>query len=321
MSSTRSKPTARKTGHPATSSPSGVPPETVRCVWLSGEFVPEAASVVSAFDRGFLYGDGLFETMRVCRGRIPFWERHLARLDEGLGTLRFKEVPSRRALASVARALLARNGVGEGILRLQITRGVGARGYSPQGAGSPTVLLSTHPLPGGECSKPPTWRVITAAVRMWSKSPLNRVKSTSKALHVLARAEADDRGADEALLLNERGEVAEASGANVFWISDGCLLTPPGHSGALPGITRREVMRLANEQGLDVAECECRSATLLQAKGVFLTNSVWGPVEVAVLDGKRIEPSSLVVDLRAAWRESLRAASGSRVSITGSGGL
>lgn len=279
--------------------------EEHRQVWLSGVFLDEAGANVSAFDRGFLYGDGLFETMRVCRGRVPLLTAHLSRLEEGLNLMRFEEAPSVAVLTEAAGELIRRNRVDEGILRLQITRGTGARGYSPQGAGSPTAFLSTHSLPGGDSKEPPRWRVITAEVSVWSRSPLNRVKSTSKALHVLARAEAGRRGVDEALLLNERGEVVEASGANLLWISDGCLLTPPRYCGALPGITRREIMRLAKEQGLSVAESECHPAPLSMAQGVLLTNSAWGPVEVVEVDGKRLETSRFFPDLRAAWLESL----------------
>jgi aminodeoxychorismate lyase len=271
-------------------------------VWLSGEFVPESVARLSAFDRGCLYGDGLFETIRVFDGRIPLFDRHLARLEEGLRVLRFQARPKAADLRLAADQLRRRNEVSEGVLRLQVTRGIGSRGYSPRGVGAPTILLSTHPLP---LTMARGWRVMAASVRVWSGSPLNRVKSTSKALHVLARGEADDQQADEALLLNERGELVEATAANLFWIRDGCLVTPPIDAGALPGITRAEVMRLAGGLGLSVTEMAASPADLFEAEGVFLTNSVRGVVTVGELDGRPLSVSGWVERLRTKWLESL----------------
>lgn len=278
-----------------------------KLVWLSGEFVAESEARVSAFDRGFLYGDGLFETMRVRRGRIPLWERHVARLEDGLTLLGFESRPEGAELSQAAVGLLRQNQVDEGVLRLQVTRGSGKRGYSSRGTGRPTVLISTHFLSpaSGESADPPEWRMVTASIRVWSGSPLNRVKSTSKALHVLARSEADDRGADEALLLNERGELVEASGANLFWMTDDSLVTPPTATGALAGITRAEIMRLARERELEVVESVALPEVLLEARGVFLTNSVGGPVTVKELDGRPLAVSGWVARLRAAWLSSL----------------
>ncbi|MCP5523424.1 MAG: aminotransferase class IV [Verrucomicrobiales bacterium] len=277
----------------------------VKFVWLSGDLVPESNARVSALDRGFLYGDGLFETMRVWRGRIPFWDRHAARLTEGLRLLRFKDRPDATGLQRRADELLRRNAVEEGVFRLQVTRGVGARGYSPRDAGGSTVLMSTHPLPRPVAGGLSCWRVVTAGVRVWSGSPLNRVKSTSKVLQVLARAEADDQGADEALLLNERGDLVEASGANLFWVHGGKLLTPSLEAGALPGVTRAEILRLARGLGLAVAEISAGPEALHQAEGVFLTNSVWGVVAVGELDGHRLPSCGWVARLWSAWLESL----------------
>lgn len=273
-------------------------------VLLAGRLLPAAEAGISINDRGFLYGDGLFETMRVCGGRVPFWREHLERLTDGSALLRIRLPATTEALRQDAARLIEANVLEDGLLRLQLTRGAGARGYSPRGASRPTLLLTTHALPPAD---PPAsaWTAIISAQVVWSRSPLNRVKHTSKLVHVLARAEADDRQAHEALLLNERGEVVEASAANLFWVSSGCLLTPPLRSGALPGITRRMVIRAANQCGMPVAETECTQGTLRVADGLFLTNSARGLVELDHLNGELLARSDLVKVLRAAWEAQL----------------
>ncbi|MCP5518931.1 MAG: aminotransferase class IV [Verrucomicrobiales bacterium] len=273
-------------------------------VHLGDRFVPAAEASLSVDDRGFLYGDGLFETMRVRAGHVPFWREHVERLVEGAMLLRLRLPWSTDDLRERAASLLAANGVRDGLLRVQVTRGPGRRGYSPKGADRPTGLLTTHRL-ALPVELAPMRVVVIASPAVWSGSPLNRVKHSSKLAHVLARAEADDRMADEALLLNERGEVVEASAANLFWISDDHLLTPPLASGALPGITRRTVIRAARALDLPVGEPPCTLGALREATGIFLTNSARGLVELGRLDGREVARSDLVGRLRAAWEKRL----------------
>src|SRR5262245_23854811 len=116
-------------------------------VFLNGRFVPEEEALVSVFDRGFLYGDGLFETMRVCNGRIFRWSDHFARLQQGAKFLRLELSTSSEAMFDWAREVIERNAAENGILRLSLSRGVGVRGYSPKGADRPTLVMSLHPLP------------------------------------------------------------------------------------------------------------------------------------------------------------------------------
>jgi aminodeoxychorismate lyase len=276
-------------------------------VYLAGQFVPETEARVSVFDRGFLYGDGLFETMRVADGRIPHWAAHWARLTRGRERLRLAPAGEAGAAAEAAAELLRRNGVTDGLLRLQLTRGRGVRGFSPRGTASPTLLLTTHPLPAGANAEiPPRWRIVTAHHRVWSGDPLNAVKSCQRLTHVLARAGADDQNADEALLLNERGEVVEATSANLFWLRGHRLATPPLSAGALPGITRRHVLALAAQAGLTVEETAAPPEALARADALFLTNSAWGLVEVARWDDREFPPSRRIAALRARWRADLR---------------
>jgi aminodeoxychorismate lyase len=275
-------------------------------VWLNGTFLPADEARVSIFDRSFLYGDGLFETVRVYANRPFLWAEHLARLHAGAALLKLRVPNSDAELSAAAAELLARNAMPDSLLRLHVSRGVGRRGYSPRGADCPTVILSQHPVTPSDPAKPVTWKLVTASLRLPAHDPLTAVKSASKLLHVLARAEAEDLGADEALLLNSAGDVAEATSGNVFWLADGRLFTPPVTDGALAGVTRAWVLRLAAELGLSAAEQSGTPDDLRAAEGVFLTLSSLEIVPVSHLDGVELRSSPVIRRLHEAYQASVR---------------
>src|SRR5665213_711952 len=140
--------------------------------------------------------------------------------------------------------LIARNQMPEAMLRLSVSRGLTARGYSPKNATRPSVVMTMHPLPNLDWTKLPRWRVVTASFRLPANDPLTSFKTANKLIQILARAEADDAGAHEALLLNTKGFLAEGTTSNLFWIRDGAVCTPPLAAGALPGVTRGAVFDL-----------------------------------------------------------------------------
>lgn len=273
-------------------------------VFLNGEFVPEDEAVVSVFDRGFLYGDGLFETMCVISAVPIRWDAHWQRFADGAARLNLQLPFTSEFLRDQAIELCWRNDLEECLLRITASRGVGRRGYSPQGADEPTVVMSVHFVPNHEATAPKR-KLHTASLRLPEDNILSACKSANKLLHVLARAEAEAAGADEALLLNGSGEVAEATSANVFWIEAGTIHTPPLASGALPGITRAEVLAWCRAQGIATHETIADLARLHQADGCFLTASSWGVTEVIELDGKSLATSPLPNRIRdalfAAW--------------------
>lgn len=277
-------------------------------VWLNGAFLPAEETRVSIFDRSFLYGDGLFETVRVYGNRPFLWAEHLARLHTGAELLRLRLPYSNAELTAAAAELLARNATPEALLRLHVSRGVGRRGYSPRGADSPTVILSQHPVTTNDPAQPIAWKLATASLRLPAHDPLTAVKSANKLIHILARAEAEDQAADEALLLNVAGDVAEATSGNVFWVADGRLFTPPLTDGALPGVTRAWVLRLAAQLGLQVAEQTAKPADLRDAEGVFLTLSSLEIVPVTHLDGVGLRQSPVTRRLHEAYQASVRQA-------------
>jgi aminodeoxychorismate lyase len=263
-------------------------------IFLNGRFVPEDQAVISVFDRGFLYGDGLFETMLVFKGRIFRWDEHFKRLQDGLSFLKLKLPHSPEQLRGFANQLIAKNEMPDALLRLTISRGVGPRGYSPAGANSPSLVLSLHPAPVFEPGHLPSWTLITSNFRLPAGEPLARYKTCSKLPQILARAEADAAGADDALLLNNEGFVVEGSSSNLFWIRDDVVCTAPLPSGVLPGVTRVVILELCRKLGVETQESNVRPARLAEMAAVFLSLTSQGIVRCRSLDGKAISQSVLV---------------------------
>jgi branched-chain amino acid aminotransferase len=272
-------------------------------VFLNGQFLPEAQAVVSVNDRGFLLGDGLFETVRVANGRPFRFAQHLERMAHGAGFLKIKMPFTPQELEVFAGQLIERNQMPDAVLRLTLTRGPGGRGYTPGGDGRPTIAMTLHPLP------PPAnsagWKLIISSFRIPTGDPLAAFKTTSKVLHVMARAEAAEQGADETLLLNTNGEAAETAGGNLFWVSDGNICTAPTACGILPGITRAVVLEICRTLGLPVIECVVKPEALQTSAGMFITQSVFGIVPVAVFAGRPVALPPFVEQIARAYHEVL----------------
>jgi branched-subunit amino acid aminotransferase/4-amino-4-deoxychorismate lyase len=186
-------------------------------IFLNGRFVDATRAKVSVFDRGFLYGDGVFETLRLSDGEPQRWDQHAARFLGGATCLKIRVPRSPGQLRAVARELALRNRVKEAVLRMQLTRGLGPRGYAIRAAKHPTLVMSLHPAPPSDGRAPLRWKLITASLRLPVGDALSRFKTCNRLHYLLARAEAEAAGADDALLLNARGEVVETSCANLFW--------------------------------------------------------------------------------------------------------
>jgi len=275
-------------------------------VFLNGRFVPEELAIVSVFDRGFLYGDGLFETIRVCHGKPFRWAQHLERLQRGAGFLKLRLPFSPDALRDFAAQLIEQNQRPESLLRITLSRGVGPRGYSPKGADHPSTVMSLHPAPDIDLKNPPQWSLITSSVRLPANEPLAQFKTCNKLPQIVARAEADADGADEALLLNTDGEVVEAASSNLFWIENNTVCTPPLVSGILPGVTRAVVLEICQKLGLATRETNIIPEGLQQVQGVFLSLSSWGIVEAMTLDNHGLSQSPLVGKIREEYHRLVR---------------
>ena len=274
-------------------------------VFLNGQFVPEAEAVVPLNDRGFLLGDGLFETLRVANGKTFRFAQHLERLARGAEFLKIQLPFTPRELQKFAGQLIAQNELSEAALRVTLTRGAGARGYSPKNSGAPTLALTLHPLPPQNPDEPEQWSLMTSSFRIPAGDALASFKTTSKVLNVLARAEAEEKGADEALLLNTNGEVAETAGGNLFWVYQDQVCTVPTGRGVLPGITRAVVLEICQTLGLATNKRIVKPEQLRNAEGIFVTQSALGIIPVAAFDGQPVAPSPLVDQLAAAYHEML----------------
>lgn len=235
-------------------------------LWLNGAILPAAAARIDPADRGFTLGDGLFETIRVAGGEPAHLVRHLHRLRAGAVVLSLAIGQTDAELAEAVALTLRANGLTEAAVRLTVSRGPAPRGVAPPATANPTVLVTAGPLPP---ATGPVRAVISKVVRRNEMSPLCRVKSLSYLDGVLARLEAAERGADDALLLNTQGRVAEATAANAFILRGGALATPPLADGALPGIMREVLIERCG-----ATEMPLLTEDLLGADAVFLSNSL-----------------------------------------------
>lgn len=255
---------------------------------------PLAEVGVSPFDRGFLYGDGVFEVLRTYRGQPWRLEEHLGRLALAARHVGITvPIPNARWIAEVHDVLSRRPAGSESVLRLALTRGVGAPGIDPALAPVPTRLTLATPLP----PLPPSLyeRGLSVATLTVDRATpregvltLAGVKSSNYQLHVLALREARRRGHDDALLFATDGALIEATSANVFLVSEGALGTPSLDSGPLPGITRAEVLSVAAELGLPVSSSRLAAHDLWTADEVFLTSSVRELVPVVRVDDHEV---------------------------------
>lgn len=235
-------------------------------IHLNGRLIPKAEARIDPSDRGLTLGDGLFETIRARDGGILRLSRHLRRLRAGAAVLGLDVPYSDPDLGLFLAETLSENGMREGVLRLTLTRGPSGRGLLPSGPSSPTLMITAS---GPDAAPGPASAVIATVTRRNEHSPLARCKCLNFLDNILARQEAEKLGADEALLLNTAGRLAEASAANLFVVIGAELLTPPVEDGALPGVMRADVM-----ERLGARECPLAPDDLARASEAFLTNSL-----------------------------------------------
>jgi branched-chain amino acid aminotransferase len=260
-------------------------------VWLDGRLLDEEAARVPVFDHGFLVGDGVFETLRVYRGRPFALGEHLSRLRESAAAMRIP-MPA-TDLAQATDDVLRANELTEARMRITLTSGPGPPGLA-RGNGTPTLLVVALPV----VPWPPTSTAIVSRLRRDEHSPLAGVKTVSLAESVVALAGARDAGADEALLLNVAGNLCEATTANVFLVRDGTAMTPPPDAGCLAGITRAHVLALG------AVERTLSPEDLVQADEAFLTSSTREVQPLVAIDGRPVgngEPGAVTQRIAAAY--------------------
>ncbi len=266
-------------------------------VWVDGYVVDAGGGVVSPFDHGLLTGDGVFETLRVYDGRPFAWTRHYDRLCHSAAGLGLAVRPSEE-LAAASEAVLASNELTEARLRITVTGGVAPLG-SDRGRASPMTIVAAMPL----APRADSVAVITVPWPRNERGALAGLKTISYGENVRALAVAADAGAGEAIFANTKGELCEGTGTNVFLVRDGRLLTPPGSSGCLLGVTRALVLELAVALGIDAAEEDLPLSALAEADEAFLSSSTREVQAVSAVDGRAlpVAPGPVTVKLAEAF--------------------
>lgn len=266
-------------------------------VYLDGEWVEADAAGVPIHDRGFLYADAVYETARLHQGGYFRLRPHLERLAASAATLRIA-IPAAADIVDIATGLARRNDLREGTFRITVTRGAraGVRG---------TVLATLAPVAADWQERAARgWAVVTSTVRRPSTVSIPaHLKSPGRPYAILARFEAEDRAADDALLLDDRGHVSEGPTWNVFWRVDDTLFTPSVECGVLPGVTRAAILELAGAARLAAAEGRYSRADLDEADEIFATMSSAGVVPFRSLDGDALGPPRAATRLQRLYWE------------------
>jgi len=274
-------------------------------VYLNGKLMPRSQARVSVLDYGFLFGFGLYETIRAYHGKPFRLDNHIARMRfsaNKLGIL-IKPAEIRQAVKDTVKA----NGFADTRIRITVSIGEGTITPNLTSCIEPTiaVLVTEYHPPAPEKYRD-GFKVIVSNIRRNSLSPVTYMKSANTMEAMLARQQARTKGMDEALFLNEKGFLTEASGSNIFLVKDGNLITPRFETGILPGVTRIVVFELANQLGIKVKEKYVRLDELLQADEAFITNSLIEIVPVTGVGGKKIgkgKPGTITKKLMKAYKE------------------
>lgn len=259
-------------------------------IWINGGLVDESEAKISVFDHGLLYGDGVFEGIRAYNGRIFEHEAHIRRLYESAKAIRLEIPMSECEMMAAVEETVAANSLRDCYIRLIVTRGVGSLGLNPFACKEAGVIIiaDTIQLYPPELYEKGMKVISATTVRNHPLSVPPQVKSLNYLNNIIAKIEALDRNVLEAVMYNVDGYVAEATGDNIFIIRNGVLLTPPVEAGALGGITRDVVMRLAREEGIAVEEKLLTRFDLYVADEFFLTGTAAEVIGITEIDGRVI---------------------------------
>ena len=259
-------------------------------VWIDGKWYDRGSAVVSVFDHGLLYGDGVFEGIRAYGGRVFRLEDHLRRLYDSAKAIWLDIPMSRKDMARMVEEGVAKSGIKDNYIRLVVTRGVGDLGLDPRKCEKPTIfcIFDTIKL-WSQDRYDKGLTALTAATPILHRESLSpRVKSLNYLSHILAKVEGIAAGVDEVIMLDSAGYVAEASGMNLFAVSNSTLRTPPAYAGILRGVTRDTVIELGREAGYGIEELPMNRYDLYTADEVFLTGTAAEIVAISKLDGRSI---------------------------------
>ncbi|TWU03981.1 branched-chain-amino-acid transaminase [Neorhodopirellula pilleata] len=261
-----------------------------QAIYINGEYFSREDAKISVYDHGLLYGDGVFEGMRIYADKVFALEDHLVRLYESARAIALNIPIDIDAMREAVNTTVAKNGLKEGYIRLVVTRGGNQLGLDPFRCDDPQVIIivdsiSLYP----EKYYTEGLDLVTAStIRNHPAALSPRIKSLNYLNNIMAKIEAIRAGCVEAVMLNHKGEVAECTGDNIFIVRRGRLLTPPIHAGILEGITRNTVIELARKEGIEVAEETLTRHDLFVADECFLTGSAAEVIPAVKLDGRLI---------------------------------
>ncbi|HEY2826579.1 MAG TPA: branched-chain-amino-acid transaminase, partial [Pirellulales bacterium] len=279
--------------------------------YINGALLQKDDAKISVYDHGLLYGDGVFEGMRSYGGKVFRLEQHLVRLWNSAKAI-WLEIPvNKEAMAKAVNDTLAANGIKDGYIRLVVTRGAGTLGLDPNRCSDPQIIIITDKI---ELYPEDFYRngleIVTASTMRNNPAALNpRIKSLNYLNNILAKIEGLKAGCIEALMLNQKGEVAEATGDNIFLVRRGILQTPPLDAGILEGITRDAVIELSREAGIEVREMPLTRHDVYIADECFLTGSAAEVIPVVKIDSRAIgdgKPGPITRDLIARFHKLTR---------------
>ena len=274
-----------------------------RLIYINGQLVPREKAVISVFDHGLLYGDGVFEGLRSYGGQVFRLQAHVARLWESAQAICLEIPLTQKEMCEAIGSTLRGNEIEDGYVRAIVTRGVGTLGLDPNKCSQPQVIIivDTIELYPRELYEQGL-EIVTTSVTRSPPTALNpRIKSLNYLNNILAKIEGLRSGCVEALMLNHKGELAECTGDNIFLVHHGKLLTPPLDAGILGGITRQAVIELARARGIEVLEMALTQHDVYIAQECFLTGTAAEVVPVVNVDSRVIgtgKPGPITVDLK-----------------------
>ena len=280
-------------------------------IWLDGKWLDRDTATVSVYDHGLLYGDGVFEGIRVYGGKIFRLAEHLDRLYDSARAIWLTVPMSKEEMAEVTEEAVRRSGITEAYIRHVVSRGVGDLGLDPRKCPRPSVIIIVDTIKlWPEEVYETGLKVVTAGTPIPQRESLSpRVKSLNYLPHILAKIEGVQAGADEVLMLDSEGHVAEGSGQNIFVVKHGRISTPPPYAGILKGVTRDVVIELARAAGHEVHETMLNRYDVYTADEAFFTGTAAEVVAIRQVDGRLIgagKSGPVTRDLRARFQALVR---------------
>jgi branched-chain amino acid aminotransferase len=260
-------------------------------VYIDGAYYPKSQAKISVFDHGLLYGDGVFEGIRAYNGLVFKLKEHVDRLYRSTHMIMLQIPVTREQIVQIVLETLRENNLKDSYIRLVVTRGVGDLGLNPRKCLKPTIIViaDTIALHKSEAKE----KGVTAMLSWVKRDPVDATSHEIKSLNylnsILAKIEANISGVDEAICLDKNGYVCEGVAENIFIVKNGKVLTPPSYTGALPGITADEVMKLARKLGFEVTERNITPYELFNAEEVFFTGTAAEVVPIREINKRTID--------------------------------